>query len=83
MSPLLKAALASLLRHALTGAGSYFVAKGIWSEEAATEYMAALALFLVSVGWSLFQKYATHLLILDALDAPMGTPLDIFHRDRQ
>jgi hypothetical protein len=75
MNPVLKAAFASLLRHALTSLGSILVAKGIWTEAEAAEYLAALAMLLVGLGWALIQKYATHLLILDALDSPAGTDL--------
>jgi len=44
--------LASLIRHALTAAGGFLVAKGIASTEQLTEIVGAL-LSLASVGWSI------------------------------
>jgi hypothetical protein len=76
MNPVIKAMLASLLRHGLTSFGSILVARGVWTDAEAAESLAALALLIVSLVWGLFQKYAAHLLILDALDAPGGTTLD-------
>jgi hypothetical protein len=75
MNPVLKAALASLVRHLLTSIGSVLVAKGIWTEAEATEYLLPIAVLIVTVLWALIQKYATHLLLLDALDSPAGTDL--------
>jgi hypothetical protein len=44
--------LASLIRHILTAAGGFLVAKGIASTEQITEIVGAL-LSLASVGWSI------------------------------
>jgi len=44
--------IASLIRHVLTAAGGFLVAKGIASAEQITEIVGAL-LSLASVGWSI------------------------------
>jgi hypothetical protein len=44
--------IASLIRHALTAAGGFLVAKGVASTEQVTEIVGAL-LSLASVGWSI------------------------------
>jgi len=44
--------LASLIRHILTAAGGFLVAKGVASTEQLTEIVGAL-LSLASVGWSI------------------------------
>jgi len=44
--------IASLIRHALTAAGGFLVAKGIASTEQLTEIVGAL-LSLASIGWSI------------------------------
>jgi len=44
--------IASLIRHILTAAGGFLVAKGIASTEQLTEIVGAL-LSLASVGWSI------------------------------
>jgi len=44
--------IASLIRHGLTAAGGFLVAKGIASTEQITEIVGAL-LSLASVGWSI------------------------------
>ena len=76
MSPILQAALGSILRHFLTIAAGYLVAKGIWTQEEAMTYAAAAALGLLGVGWSVWQKSKTHALIEKALDMPQGSSLD-------
>jgi hypothetical protein len=75
MNPIFKTCLAAILRHALTSLGTILVTRGIWTEQEAVEVLTGLSLLLASVILSLIQKYAAHLLILDALDAPMGTTL--------
>lgn len=44
--------IASLIRHGLTAAGGFLIAKGVASTEQITELVGAL-LSLVSVGWSI------------------------------
>lgn len=76
MNPVFQAALASILRHVLTGLATYLVTRGIWTSEEATTYVAAAALGVIGLGWGLYQKFRTHDLILNALDATPGTTLD-------
>ena len=76
MNPVLQAALGSILRHFLTIAAGYLVAQGIWTQEEAMTYVAAAALGLLGVGWSVCQKSKAHALIEKALDMPQGSSLE-------
>ena len=76
MNPVLQAALGSILRHFLTIAAGYLVAQGIWTQEEAMTYVAAAALGLLGVGWSVWQKSKAHALIEKALDMPQGSSLE-------
>jgi len=70
MNPLISEALAAIIRSILmTGAG-YLVAKDIWSPEDASKYVAAAALAVVGLGWSLWHKYKSRLKLLTALSSP-------------
>ena len=76
MNPLLAKALGSILRQLLTGVGAYFVSKGFWTESDLTEYVGGIVAVLLSVGWSLYQKYIERGEFVKALQAPAGTPED-------
>ena len=60
---LLQQAIGSVLRFALAWASGYLVSKGVWTEQEAGAYVeaaaAALAMALISLGWSVWQKYRT------------------------
>lgn len=73
MNELLKQFLGALLRHALTGAAGYFVAKGILTPDQSSAMLAALVAAVLGVGWSLWQKYVGRLRLVSALDLPAGT----------
>lgn len=73
MSPLLASFLASILRHALTGASVYFVTHGYFSQGDAANYVAAFITFLLGLGWSLWQKYGSRIAFLTALQLPAGS----------
>lgn len=75
MNPLLSSAIGSILRHFLTIGAGYFVAKGIWTAEEATGYVAGLALALIGIGWSLYQKYRAEVKVETALEMPQGTSM--------
>jgi hypothetical protein len=57
MSPLAVNALQAIFRWALTLAAGYFIKAGIWDATEAESYVAAGAVALVTLGWSLWQKY--------------------------
>lgn len=76
MNPLLAQALGSIFRWLLAIAAGYFVQHGIWSQSAADNYVAAAALALASLVWSLWQKYKSRLHFLTALSLPAGTEED-------
>lgn len=80
MNPIFSAAVGSILRHFLTMGAAVLVTRGIWTPEDATTYVAAAALALIGFGWAMYQKYAAHTKILDALSAPVGTTIDDLNR---
>ena len=73
MNPLLQSALASIARAILIGSSGFLVQRGIWSQSAAETYMTALSLFVVGLGWSLWEKYKSRIKFLTALESPVGT----------
>lgn len=73
MNPILSEAIGSIVRWALAIGAGYIVTAGIWSPEDATKYVAAGALAIIALGWSLWQKYSSRVTLLTALGA--GTPL--------
>lgn len=75
MSPILHAALGSMLRHILTLLSGFLVTRGIWTEAEATTYVAASIPAILSILWSLYQKAKTHEKILKALKMPAGSTL--------
>lgn len=54
------------------GAG-WLVQHGVWTEADATTYVAAAAMALVALGWSLWSKYRGRVKLLTALTMPQGT----------
>jgi uncharacterized membrane protein YqjE len=73
MSPVLQAALGSILRHFLTMAATVLVTRGIWTADEAANYVVAAALAILGFGWSLWQKYRANELIEQALSLPAGS----------
>lgn len=76
MNPILQAALASILRWALAIGAGFLVKAGIWTEGDAANYVAAGALALLALAWSLYHKYKTRSKILTALTMPEGSTED-------
>jgi len=66
MNPLLVEAVGSILRAVLNIGAGYLVEHGIWSKSNADTYVAALALALISFGWSYWQKRRMRLKFLTA-----------------
>jgi predicted transcriptional regulator len=73
MSPILQAALGSIIRHFLTMAAAVLVTRGIWTSDEAVNYVSAAALAILGLGWSLYQKYRTDAVIEKALRLPSGS----------
>jgi hypothetical protein len=73
MNPLLFSALGAILRWVLAFGAGFFVERGIWSSEDAATYVAASAVALLALGWSLWSKYRGRVKLLTALAMPMGT----------
>ena len=73
MNPLLVSALGSLVRWVLAFGAGWLVNRGVWTEAAASEYLAAGSLAVVAIAWSVWQKYRSRIKFLTALEAPAGT----------
>lgn len=73
MNPLLTAALGSILRWALAILAGYLVKKGIWSDSEAATYVTAGALGLLTLGWTLWERYKARVKLLTALTLPEGS----------
>lgn len=77
---LLLDAVGSLVRFALAFVAGYLVRHGVWTQGAADSYVAAAstaaAMAAISLGWSLWQKYAAHLKVLTALSMPAGSSVE-------
>lgn len=67
MNPMLEAALTAIVRALLVGMAGWLVKHGVWTEGDATGYVAAGALAIVTLGWSIYQKYKDRLTLNTAL----------------
>jgi hypothetical protein len=76
MNPLLSEAIGSILRWLLAGAAGWLVQHGIWTQAQSQTYIMAAALAVLSLGWSLWQKYKSRVHFLTALEVPAGTSED-------
>ena len=72
MNPILQSALGSVLRWLLALGAGYLVKAGIWTNSNAETYVAAGAMALLAIGWSLWQKYHSRIKFLTALTMPVG-----------
>ncbi len=72
MNPILLSALGSILRWLFAIGAGYLVQRGIWTDADATAYVSAAALGLLSLAWSLYNKYRGRVKFLTALDMPVG-----------
>ncbi len=70
MSPLVQAALGSILRWALAIGAGYLVRVGIWTSSEAQTYVTAGALAILALGFSFWVKYKDRVKILTALTMP-------------
>jgi hypothetical protein len=73
MNPLLTQALGSIIRWGLAFLAGYLIEAGIWTKDDAESYIAAAALAIIGLGWSLWLKYRDRIKFLNALDAKPGT----------
>lgn len=80
MNPVFSAAVGSILRHFLTMVATALVTRGIWTPEDSSTYVAAAALAIISLGWAMYQKYAAHSKVIEALSAPVGTTIEDLNR---
>ena len=76
MNPLAVEAIGSIIRWVLAIGAGYIVKQGIWSPEDSSKYVAAAALAIIALGWSIYQKYGMRLKLLTALATPSVTTED-------
>lgn len=78
MNPLLQQALGSIIRAILAGGAAWLVERGVWTKADSQTYLAAGALAVLSIGWSIWQKYKSRISFLTALSLPAGsTQMDV------
>jgi hypothetical protein len=73
MNPLLQDFIGTILRKALTSVAVFLVTYGWITPEQSEAYVAGLVLFLLGLGWSLWQKYKERLWFLTAIIAPANS----------
>lgn len=73
MNPMAVEAIGAIVRWLLTFGGAYLVKLGIWNQDDAAKYIAGATLALISLGWSLYQKYGSRLKLLTAMATPGTT----------
>jgi len=76
MPELLKAAIGSLIRWALTGIFGWLVAKGAFTEGQAGELLLAIGAGAAALLWSLYQKYRDKLKFFTALEVSTSQKVD-------
>lgn len=72
MNPLLTDFLKSLLRYALIPVFAWMVERGIISPDQSETYLIAFSMFLITLGWSLYDKYWKRKAFVAALAMPAG-----------
>jgi len=77
MNPVLSAAVGSILRWGLAIGAGYLVKAGIWSGSDAETYVAAGAMGLLGLGWSLYAKYRGRIKLLTALELAGATEHEV------
>lgn len=73
MNPLVQDFILTILRKALTIAGTWLATKGLIGQNDVEEYAAGFALLALSLVWSLWKRYRDRLDFLTAIEAPPGT----------
>jgi hypothetical protein len=73
MNPLLQSFLGSLLRSLLFAGAGYLVNAGVITHGEAETYITAFILFILPLGWSLWEKSQARKKLLTALMLPPGT----------
>lgn len=72
MNPLLVEVYGSIARAVLQVGAGWLVGHGIWSQSDSEKYVGALALIIVTTGWSIYQKYGMRAKLVTALAMPAG-----------
>lgn len=73
MNPMAVEAIGAIVRAGLMVLAGYIVKAGIWNAGQAEVYVGAASLGLITLGWSLWQKYRSRLKLLTALTQQPGT----------
>lgn len=76
MDPLTKKIVGTLVRSLLTLAAGYLIQHGLLPEGGSTEFVEAGVLLVLSVGWSIWQKYRGLLMIQAAKISPPSASME-------
>lgn len=72
MNPLLREGLASVVRAGLQMLAGWLIANGLWSSAEAEKVLPGLALGLVAISWSIYQKVRMRNKLVTAMAMPSG-----------
>ena len=73
MPILLSEFLGALLRWLLTGVGMWLMTHGVITADQSTRFLEGAVVAILTLAWSLFQKYRARLKFLAALELPAGS----------
>jgi hypothetical protein len=73
MSELTQKILGGLVRTALAGVTGWLINKGIINSGDVATLISGITVGLITVAWTVYQKYGSHLQLLTALASPAGT----------
>lgn len=76
MNPLLSQFLSAVLRWVLTGAGAWFVQKGILNAGEVDDLIAGAIIAILALAWSLYSKYKSKVELFTIAAMPKGTSLE-------
>lgn len=63
----------TVLRGVIMLAAGWLVSRGVLPQGNIEDWVGAVVLVIVGIGWGLYQKYVMHVTVQAALDAPPGT----------
>lgn len=79
MPELLKAAIGSVVRFALSSVAGWMISKGVLTPEQVDYLIAGIATGVIALVWSLWAKYRGRLKLAVALESPANSSLEYVH----
>jgi hypothetical protein len=73
MDPFIKSIIGSIMRWLVTGVAAWLVSRGVLASGDSAEVIAGATTLLITLVWTLYQKYCARVKFLTALESPAGT----------